>query len=184
LFNLIHEYGIKKILTSTSSDKIFLEDLSSVVSSCTHSVETILLSAKEFSSEVSTARVRLLSFSVDTKPAERSSCESPFDIISISDDQLILRSTGALFNFALREAIVNELEGNSSPIFLSEIQTIESTGRILIDIAAYDSLQIFKVENHPSFSGIGTKKEGNSKLIVPRLKSKCFYRVISFRING
>jgi hypothetical protein len=158
LFNLIHEYGIKKILTSTSSDKIFLEDLSSVVSSCTHSVETILLSAKEFSSEVSTARVRLLSFSVDTKPAERSSCESPFDIISISDDQLILRSTGALFNFALREAIVNELEGNSSPIFLSEIQTIESTGRILIDIAAYDSLQIFKVENHPSFSGIRNKK--------------------------
>lgn len=147
-------------MIATSSDKGFQDDLTNTISSCARPVEIVLLSAKEFSSEASISRVRLLSFSPNLRSTEGSGSETPFEKISISEDQLTIRSTGALFNFALREAIVNELEGSSSPIFLNDILIIESTGRLLMDIAAYDSLQIFKAENHPSFSGIGTKKEG------------------------
>ena len=144
----------------TSSDKGLQEDVSEIVHSCSQPVEIILSSSKEYSIEISSSRVRLLSFAPYTSAILNSTTETPYDKINISDDQQLVRSTGALFNFALRESIVNELEGSSSPIFLSEVRIIESTGRLLMDAASYDSLQIFKVENHPSFSGIGTKKEG------------------------
>ena len=158
LQNLILEHRVTKIVVASNLDKGFLDEIQGIRTMVPHELHIVAVGTKEFSLESAIFRVRMLRYS--DEDASSKGFHTPFDDLSALDDPLILRSAGALLNFALRESIVNELEGASSPILISQIEVIDSTGRLLMDIGSYDSLQIFKVEHHPSVSGIGVKKEG------------------------
>lgn len=45
---------------------------------------------------------------------------------------------------------------------LSAFADLHSDGELTVDMASYASLQIFKVESHPSAHSVGTSKEGVS----------------------
>ena len=158
LQNLVLEHRVGKVVVASNLDKGLLDEVKEISSQVPHQLQLSAVGTKEFTLESAIFRIRMLRY--ENQELSGGGFHTPFDDLSALDDPLILRSLGALLSFALKESIVNELEGASSPIIISEIKVIESTGRLLMDIGSYDSLQIFKVEHHPSVSGIGVKKEG------------------------
>ena len=174
LYNLIVEYEVSKILIPTTLDRRLVDELNTILSSVDRPTQVTSLKAQEYAQETCFFRVRILSYSSNDQTDDEShhQYQSPADHLNLLDSPLIVRSTGALISFALKEAIVNELEGASSPIFISKIRVINHNDRLLMDVASYDSLQIFKSEHHPSVSGIGVKKEGVSLFgIMDKTKS-------------
>tara|TARA_R110002050_G_scaffold84955_3_gene181309 strand:- start:2318 stop:3538 length:1221 start_codon:yes stop_codon:yes gene_type:complete len=150
LLSVILEYNPEVVLVSSLMDISVIDDLKNLLEASECSGRLEVTRPSEFNQQLAGTRLQLLQVrdSVIT--------------LDVAENMCAIRAIGACVGYVIQNKIVNELEHENSPIVLSQFFEIKISGRLLIDMASLDALQIFKDELHPSASGIGVRKEGLS----------------------
>ncbi len=144
------------ILACKGTDAALLAALAKPVEQGESPTDVQVLKKTEFADE--TARQRLLSVVVEGVPAElHAAADRELWVASIIDlaKLQMVRAAGALVG----HAAVQELLTTATPLRLVEIS---AAGLVRMDGDAFQSLQIFGTEFHPSAAGVGGAKEGFS----------------------
>ena len=151
LRQLIAEHRPAVVLTCKGVEESLMQALNEPLDGHTTPNDVRLLKKKEFSED--TAKLRLLALNVEGVPAS---------LADASDRELWVSSIvdfGKTSMIQSAGALLGQCQGSTVPIKLTEMS---AAGLVRMDADAFQSLQIFSTEFHPSAAGIGSSKEGFS----------------------
>ena len=78
------------------------------------------------------------------------------------DDQQMIRAIGGLLGYLTKNGKLNSLVDDDAPYPVRALHNVTLDGIVTVDKTAHKALSIFEHDRHPSFQGIGVRKEGFS----------------------
>lgn len=78
------------------------------------------------------------------------------------DETAMIRAAGGLLVYLTKNGLLNSLGDDDAPYSIRSLRNVNLDGIMTVDEHAHKALGVFGSDRHPSFQGIGVKKEGFS----------------------
>ena len=78
------------------------------------------------------------------------------------DETVMIRAAGGLLAYLTKNGLLNSLDDEGTPYSIRSLDNVTLDGIMTVDQHAHKALSVFESDRHPSFQGIGVKKEGFS----------------------
>jgi DNA mismatch repair ATPase MutS len=78
------------------------------------------------------------------------------------DEIAMIRAAGGLLAYLTKNGLLNSLDEEGTPYSIRSLDNVTLDGIMTVDQHAHKALSVFESQPHPSFQGIGVKKEGFS----------------------
>jgi DNA mismatch repair ATPase MutS len=159
-----YQFRPTQIVAPARGDERFLQAMQSSidVGGEAISIDVEILPSPDFSAGAAPARVAnimLPDMSDDMSPFERAQYIS--SIVSF-DQSAMIRATSGLLVYLTKNGLLNSLAADGSPYAIRSLQNVTLDGIMTVDQHAHKALSVFESDRHPSYQGIGVKKEGFS----------------------
>lgn len=161
-----YQFRPTRIITPSRGDERFTEALEATIDlghggeSTTIDVE--VLPSSDYSPGPAAARVaNILLPDMSSAMSMQERAQYISSIVSF-DETVMIRAAGGLLAYLTKNGLLNSLDDDGAPYSIRSLENVTLDGIMTVDQHAHKALSVFESDRHPSFQGIGVKKEGFS----------------------